>query len=161
MNCITWYEAMAFCIWDGGFLPTETEWNYAASGGEEQRGYPWSMPASSLAIDCTLANYSTAFPDMSCNGATADVGTESADSVSAFGPWDLAGNVSEWVLDVFVSPLTPDCIDCAVVSGATLRVRRGGAFSEDAVSMRSAHRDYATPTARNGTIGVRCARPVL
>src|SRR4051812_38833930 len=33
INNLTWYEAMAFCIWDGGYLPTSTEWSYAAAGG--------------------------------------------------------------------------------------------------------------------------------
>jgi len=39
INCITWYEAMAFCIWDGGYLPTEAEWD-ALRGGARTNGYP-------------------------------------------------------------------------------------------------------------------------
>jgi formylglycine-generating enzyme required for sulfatase activity len=38
---ITWYEAYAFCIWDGGFLPSATEWEYTAAGGSQEREYPW------------------------------------------------------------------------------------------------------------------------
>ena len=49
MNCVNWFEAYAFCIWDGGFLPSDTEWEYAAAGGSLQREYPWGSTAPGTA----------------------------------------------------------------------------------------------------------------
>ena len=55
-NCVSWYVASAFCAWDGGYLPTEAEWNFVSAGGNEQRAYPWSSPAGDTTLDCTLAD---------------------------------------------------------------------------------------------------------
>lgn len=41
LNCIPWHVLFAFCIWDGGRLPTDAEFGLAATGGSEQRKYPW------------------------------------------------------------------------------------------------------------------------
>lgn len=159
MNCVSWYEAMAFCIWDGGYLPTEAEWNYAASGGAEQRVYPWSNPASSTGIDCTYANYR---PGMYCvnepTGAVNRVGSESPEGAGKWQHADLAGNVYEWVLD-WHSPNYPvPCDDCANLTPAADRVLRGGSFDLDASALRAAFRYHIIPSGRDYSVGFRCAR---
>jgi formylglycine-generating enzyme required for sulfatase activity len=49
VNCVPWHVLMAFCIWDGGRLPTDAEWSFAAQAGSEQRVFPWgSLDAKDL-----------------------------------------------------------------------------------------------------------------
>jgi formylglycine-generating enzyme required for sulfatase activity len=164
INCVTWYEAMAFCIWDGGYLPTEAEWSFAASGGSEQRAYPWSVPASSTTIDCSYANYQlTASPATYCTngsiGGTRPAGREPLGD-GKWGHSDLAGNVFEWMLDWYTAYPVP-CMDCAALATpdpAQRVLRGGGFFNEDVSILRSNYRLSHGPSVRSTTYGVRCAR---
>jgi formylglycine-generating enzyme required for sulfatase activity len=171
INCITWYEAMAFCIWDGGYLPTELEWNYAALGGDEQRAYPWSSPAGALTIGPSYASYS---PD---NGTSCPQDGKPACSVDDIVPvgsfpggegrWhqaDLAGNMSQWMLDWY-EPYPASCPDCAntVLTGGNPEIRsvRGGSFGAGKEHLRGGLRDNEVPTRRNYINAIRCARPPM
>ena len=162
VSCVTWWAAYAFCIWDGGFLPTETEWNYAASGGNLQRVYPWG----SQPIDCTLANFDYCL--LTDAGLTATgtyvsvVGAYSPQGDGLFGQSDLEGNVSEWTLDYFADYVTP-CTDCAYLQVSPAygveRTLRGAAFDSAApyVLPVVSERYGRTPDLPLST-GMRCAR---
>lgn len=155
INCLSWYEAFAFCIWDGGRLATETEWQYAASGGSEQRYYPWSVPPAATSIDDSYAVYCAG----ACYGRDA-VGTKSPKGDGRWGQSDLAGNLFEWTLDWYAPYLSP-CIDCANLATSTSRVTRGGNFLSNASYLRSASRsdsNAATPDGIGVGIGARCVR---
>ncbi len=161
MLCITWYEAMAFCAWDGGFLPTEAESLFASSGGNQQRAYPWSSPPDSVVIDCSAANFGgDNWPQTACAGAGAQaVGTTSPSGDGAFGQADLGGNAFEWVLDWAKADTSSTCDDCAVLAPQTDRLIRGGSFIDGAVAARAAARSYSLPPdARVSYVGARCAR---
>lgn len=172
MTCLTWYEAMAFCIWDGGYLPTLAEWNYAAAGGDEQRAYPWSIPPSSLTIDSSYASYSTGTVNSpNCTGdglpgcAVTDlvpVGTKPLGD-GRWGHSDLAGNASEWLLDWEGYPAT--CIDCAnlvvPVFDPPERLARGGSImslADGTFGVRIASEAGQDSPRNVGLTGVRCAR---
>jgi formylglycine-generating enzyme len=161
INCVTWYTAFAFCLWDGGRLPTEAEWENAAAGGVENRLFPWGqeLPDQARASFACLhdADINCSFPDI------APVGSLPA-GAGRFGHHDLGGNLTEWTLDWFTETWYgtggQSCSDCANTSDSMFfhRSRRGGGWTSTAFELRAAYRSGHTASDTGPMFGVRCAR---
>lgn len=157
MNCITWYQARAYCEWVGKRLCSESEWE-KASRGTDGREYPWGNEAAT----CEYAVMSEG--GYGCGtDSTWPVGSKLS-GVSPYGALDLSGNVWEWVEDDYHSSYTGAPTDGSAwfdsPTRASGRVVRGGSFAYGGAGyLRSSDRGDGVPGGGYGVIiGARCCR---
>jgi sulfatase modifying factor 1 len=178
VTCVDPATARAFCRFDGGDLPLEVQWEYAAAMSDRpaRTPFPWGdgdgqPPACADAVysrgdmngfyECAMAG----FPFGPASVASAD--HEGGDRSIGLGIVDLAGNVSEWTADAFASPAAncwaeapielPSCAVAGVDSAG-----RGGSwpFSWTELTTVTRGETYSPPDQQQSTtIGFRCVRP--
>ena len=162
MNCVSFDDAAAYCRWAGKKLPTEEQWEYAARG-TDGRAYPWGheMPSPTRVNGCDegCATAARRPPDTIAKRlagddrypATSPTGAF-PEGVSAFGAFDMGGNVAEWVD-------APFCTYGQNACGTAARVIRGGSWTSELPSdVRTTARAKASPAARQADVGFRCVK---
>jgi len=161
---VNWGQAEAYCQWEGGRLPTEAEWEYAARGGLSRKRFPWGDT-----ISCVNANYyadtqysydTQGYTDYcSLEEDTSPVG---GSPVNGYGLHDIAGNVWEWVNDWYSATYyaSSPVNDPTGPGSGSLRVLRGGSWNSGALHLRTSMRYiyFSQPPSQYEMIGFRCAR---
>lgn len=158
MVSVSWYLAFAFCAWDGGRLPTDAEWAYAASGGSEQRTYPWGENVvddaalwdcgEKFAGDWTMCSMLDLLPVGSRPKGRARWGHE-----------DLLGSADEWLLDIYkTTPPRAACNDCVTTGQSFDRTSRGGDVTLPKAHATTTYSRWEEPVSTKHAKGMRCVR---
>jgi formylglycine-generating enzyme required for sulfatase activity len=154
VTAVTWFDAGNYCKWSRKRLPTEAEWEKAARGPQSFE-YPWGNTWDAKKINTMSENDEAPY---------SPVGSYPGD-VSAYGVFDMAANVAEWVEDWYDAYPGAEPSDNKFF-GKTQRVVRGGMASSghyDSLSVvfRAAKRTHLLPNTALIDLGFRCAKDVI
>lgn len=169
INCVTWEMASLYCKAQGKRLPTEAEWEFATRG-PDGRVYPWGdeppteKHLNACGPECVQwsSQHGVAatalYPKSDGFATTAPVGQFEAGR-SRFGPFDVVGNVWEWVADWYAPYTAEEKTAPTGPDSGERKVIRGGAFNGSYESwLRPSFRYAQDPAALSHGIGFRCAK---
>jgi formylglycine-generating enzyme required for sulfatase activity len=184
LSCVTWTTARALCRFDGGDLPSEAQWEYAALAAARaaKATYPWGEAAPT----CERAVFARGAFSNGCvaSGVGPAAAAASDGDVSAAGVRGMAGSLSELVRDNLAAyddpcwaaapsrdpscelPRPPGCpdpetIDCRSSPAFSVAVR-GGSWVDGDDRLRPIARErsvHVSTNRNNPTVGFRCVYP--
>ena len=140
---VSWFAAKAYAQWAGKQLPTESQWEFAARGGVQNRDYPWGNE---------FRPYLAQWQEAEVKGAIR-VGSY---TINGFGLNDMVGNVREWTADGYELYQPAKETDPLPTINNHHKVVRGGSWKSTTDELRISTREKLPPNASLADLGFRC-----
>jgi formylglycine-generating enzyme required for sulfatase activity len=176
VSCVNWVDARAFCLMEGGDLPSSVQWEWvaAAAGRPAKTAFPWGG-ADLCDFPCSRGDFGRGYVNECCApgqclsaglgpASVIDADHENGDRSAGFGVVDLAFNLAEWVKDSSDDLDTRCWLEQPIHATACNdpanpeRLTRGGSWQSPAFDGSYASPSGVPEYASTPEVGLRCVR---